>query len=69
MNWSSGLSWLTTRAARREGRFDDTDRADMGTAFGLDASLEPPASEPPAQASQAAPEASWQRRLVRRSEG
>ena len=39
MDWSSGLAWLTTLTARRAQRPAELDHADMGTAFGLDASL------------------------------
>ena len=42
MDWSSGLAWLTTLTARRAQRPAELDHADMGTAFGLDASLMPP---------------------------
>lgn len=46
MNLFSGLNWLTSMAPRRAVVHDDApDPADMGTAFGLDASM---AEEPPA---------------------
>jgi hypothetical protein len=44
MNLLPGLTWLTSMASRRSPADDDApDPADMGTAFGLDASME---SEP-----------------------
>jgi hypothetical protein len=68
MNWSSGLAWLAMLTARREQSFAETDRGDMGTAFGLDASIgaagdsSPSGSPEPSQG----PEP-WERRIVRRS--
>ena len=70
MNWSSALSWLATLKGRREGDFDEADRAGMGTAFGLDASMA--AAEESARDAPAGPQSqtgeSWERRLVRRSD-
>lgn len=41
MNLLPGLTWLTSMASRRSPADDDApDPADMGTAFGLDASME-----------------------------
>jgi len=41
MSLIPGLAWLTFMASRRSAADDDTpDPADMGTAFGLDASIE-----------------------------
>ena len=46
MNWSARFSWLMTLRAGRERRAtstnpdSETDMADMGTAFGLDASFD-----------------------------
>jgi len=44
MNWSARFSWLMALRAGRETRStrhdDDPDMADMGTAFGLDASFD-----------------------------
>lgn len=46
MNLLPGLTWLTSMASRRSAADDDTpDPADMGTAFGLDASMEPEPAE------------------------
>lgn len=71
MDWSARFSWLAALRARPELRFDETDRADMGTAFGLDASMEPeaPAAVPSPSATSATPDATtaWQSRLIRRS--
>lgn len=56
MNLLSGLNWLTSRASRRAAAHDNgIDPADMGTAFGLDASMGP---ETPAPARSAAPKQS-----------
>ncbi|MEO8151782.1 MAG: hypothetical protein ABI605_01845 [Rhizobacter sp.] len=42
MNLLPGLTWLTAMATRRAPQGDDEpDPADMGTAFGLDASMAP----------------------------
>jgi hypothetical protein len=41
MNMRSSLTWLTQLASRRVDRSTDPDPADMGTAFGLDYSLDP----------------------------
>ena len=69
MNWSTGLSWLAALKARRAARSGDDDRGDMGTAFGLDASMAPGDdgraagrhSLPPPSATP------WEHRLTRRS--
>ena len=39
MKWSERILWLAMGKDRRRPRGDDDDRAGMGTAFGLDASL------------------------------
>jgi hypothetical protein len=69
MDWSARFSWLAALRAPPELRFDETDRADMGTAFGLDASMEPPAAVPPSSGASAPPDAAtvWESRLIRRS--
>ena len=71
MDWSARFSWLAALRAPPELRFDETDRADMGTAFGLDASMEPDTSAavpPPSGASAPADAATaWESRLIRRS--
>jgi hypothetical protein len=47
MSLIPGLTWLTSMAARRSEADDDApDPADMGTAFGLDASMEAEPAEP-----------------------
>ena len=47
MSLIPGLTWLTSMAARRSAADNDTqDPADMGTAFGLDASMEAEPAEP-----------------------
>ena len=70
MNWANGLSWLSALNARlAERRASEPDHADMGTAFGLDASFGP-ADEPPRMALGALPAPSslpWEHRLTRRS--
>ena len=67
MNWSSSLSWLGLLAARDEPHGAEADRADMGTAFGLDASMAPFDAEPPATHGAAAQPMPWEHRLTRRS--
>jgi hypothetical protein len=69
MDWSSSLSWLVALRRVRRARDDPADRAGMGTAFGLDASIVPiedwtqaAAQNPPCPTP-----APWERRLVRRS--
>lgn len=70
MNWSSGLSWLAAlKAPSAERTRDEADCADMGTAFGLDASFGPVA-DAPGEAGREAPAGSsrpWEYRLTRRS--
>ena len=68
MNLLPGLNWLTAMTARRalaNGHDEHTpDPADMGTAFGLDASMAPgPAEEPQPPVAAPAPRGD---RLVRR---
>ena len=46
MSLIPGLTWLTSMAARRSEADDSPDPADMGTAFGLDASIEAEPAEP-----------------------
>ncbi|MES2226898.1 MAG: hypothetical protein V4540_03910 [Pseudomonadota bacterium] len=70
MNWSSGLSWLAAlKAPLAERARDEADCADMGTAFGLDASFGP-VDDAPDEAGREAPAGSprpWEYRLTRRS--
>lgn len=64
MNWSNRLSWLSALKVRpADGRSTEPDRADMGTAYGLDASFGP--AEPPAHENPLPPP--WEHRLTRRS--
>ncbi len=68
MNWANSLSWLSALKPKRvEGRAGEPDHADMGTAFGLDASFDPvhEASPRGALAPQGPPP--WEHRLTRRS--
>jgi hypothetical protein len=67
MNWSARFSWLAALRGRRAPRSAETDRADMGTAFGLDASFEPLATVPPGHTLPPAPLTPLQSRLIRRS--
>ncbi len=70
MNWSTGLSWLAgLKAAPAEQRSDEPDPADMGTAFGLDASFGPVGDAPLPGFGRGASEAPppWEHRLTRRS--
>lgn len=71
MNWSARFSWLMAlRAARtaRPASGDDDDIADMGTAFGLDASFDalPPEARA-ARDAEAPPVSPLESRLVRRT--
>ena len=70
MNWANGLAWVSAlKAKRAERRSSESDHADMGTAFGLDASFGP-VDEPPPMALGALAEPSslpWEHRLTRRS--
>ena len=70
MNWAKGFSWWSALCARRaEQSVAEHDHGDMGTAFGLDASLGPIDESPP-MARDAFPAPSplpWEHRLTRRS--
>lgn len=70
MNWTDGLSWLSAfKPGHAERGADEPDRADMGTAFGLDASFGPVDDQPP-MVPGAGPVPSslpWEHRLTRRS--
>ena len=67
MNWSARFSWLAALRSQRAPRSAETDRADMGTAFGLDASFESSVTLPPGHTLPPAPLTSLQSRLIRRS--
>jgi len=68
MNWSTGLSWLSALKARRaERRSNELDRADMGTAFGLDASFGPADDSVPRGPVPPQVPPPWEHRLTRRS--
>jgi hypothetical protein len=69
MNWATGLSWLAALKPPHGPTSDEADPADMGTAFGLDASFGPvdaaaPGAEPDTPS---APRVPWEHRLTRRS--
>ena len=65
MDTTTRLAWMSSVFKSGRDEHEPTDYADMGTAFGLDASLPPadPFGPDPAPA-----HAPWERRLVRRSE-
>jgi hypothetical protein len=67
MNLFPGLNWLTAITARRTPTSDKgaPDPGDMGTAFGLDATMEPQPT-PSADAPQAKTQLPWGQRVVRR---
>ena len=63
MNLLPRWVWTTTDTLRRKEAEVSVDPGDMGTAFGLDASLAPPPEDP---ADAAVPESGWQQRLDKR---
>jgi hypothetical protein len=68
MELNSTAAWLAAFGPRAGEDGTDTDLADMGTAFGLNASMLAPAEPSPAPiAVPAAPHFGWERRVVRRS--
>ena len=67
MNWSARFSWLAALRSRRAPRSAETDRGDMGTAFGLDASFESPATLPPGHTMPPQILSPLESRLIRRS--
>jgi hypothetical protein len=70
MKQAGDLPWWAVFAMRRQQTFaETTDRADMGTAFGLDASFPAPSESPEADPATPADAASkpWEHRLTRRS--
>jgi hypothetical protein len=67
MDWSATFSWWSVLRRHGGGRSGDADRADMGTAFGLDASFDafaPSGFDREAASPAAEP---WEKRLIRRS--
>ncbi len=70
MNWAKGISWLSALTPRQaDGHAGEIDPADMGTAFGLDASFAAAADYPLMLSSDPAAPGSfpWEHRLTRRS--
>ena len=66
MDWTTGLSWLSTLKSGPDEHGPDVDHGDMGTAFGLDASMSPIGADAfdPVRSGAQEP---WERRIVRRS--
>ncbi|MBL0729195.1 hypothetical protein [Piscinibacter sp. HJYY11] len=58
--------WMRSGTTLHPQRTADPDPGDMGTAFGLDASLGPLEGEPAAQAPAQPDDSFWQQRLDRR---
>ncbi|MBX3626687.1 MAG: hypothetical protein KF892_16835 [Rhizobacter sp.] len=58
--------WMRSDAMQRSARSAEPDPGDMGTAFGLDASLGPLEGEPVAQSPAQPDDRFWQQRLDRR---
>jgi hypothetical protein len=72
MKWSATLFWMAFAKDRRRSRSDEDDRAGMGTAFGLDASLPtipmPENGPEDSPALNVRPDSTpWEHRLARRS--
>jgi hypothetical protein len=67
MNWTPGLSWLAALRARRAAHKAAKDGADMGTAFGLDASMTGPLDLDTVRPGPPPTATALERRLVRRS--
>jgi len=71
MNWTTGLSWLAAlKPPAADRAAGEADCADMGTAFGLDASFGPYGDEPATMSRDGASSSSslpWEYRLTRRS--
>lgn len=68
MKWSIPMAWLSALSMRRARPHPgDVDGADMGTAFGLDASLGPVEEfQPAADATREPAPLPWEHRLTRR---
>ena len=73
MSWTTGFTWLAGLKPSLASATDGDDPADMGTAFGLDASFgHPDLDQSPAPAPAPAPVAAaaempWEYRLTRRT--
>jgi len=69
MDWSARFAWLLALRAQREAESAEADPADMGTAFGLDASFDALTPSTPSWAHTLPPgtEIPWESRLIRRS--
>ncbi|MBC7993181.1 MAG: hypothetical protein H7Z15_08065 [Rhizobacter sp.] len=66
MNLIPGFGWLRSVTTRRMPANPTPDPGDMGTAFGLDASIEPIAELRPERAPVCEARTPWSQRLVRR---
>lgn len=66
MNLIPGLAWLRSVTTRRMVANPTPDPGDMGTAFGLDASIESTAALHPTPAPEREARTPWSQRLVRR---
>jgi hypothetical protein len=67
MNWSTGFSWLAALKPSLASASGDADPADMGTAFGLDASFDALGPDDAAVAPAATSPLPWEHRLTRRT--
>lgn len=66
MNLIPGFGWLRSVTTRRVPANPTSDPGDMGTAFGLDASIESVAELRPAPVPKSEARTPWSQRLVRR---
>ncbi len=67
MSWGQGFSWLAVFRSPAAA-LHEADPAEMGTAFGLDASFGPVEAEPaPRPDALTPPPVPWEHRLTRRS--
>lgn len=68
MSWESRFSWLAAFRSHASAPHED-DPAEMGTAYGLDASFGPAEADPTPHpdAPAASPALPWEHRLTRRS--
>ena len=68
MSWATSLSWWAGFRSPHGAAPHEADPAEMGTAFGLDASFGPAEPEPaPRPDAPAAAPVPWEHRLTRRS--